>query len=934
MYLDLKTEYSFGAVYGPLDKLALFCSTYAPWAGIADKNGSWGHIKWFKACKQANIKPIYGVSLTVVENDQMKVRRCARAEVVLIAMNNKGLVKIYQLIDQAHQQFYYWPRISFSQINSLSNDVALIVGPGIREELLKRHAYKRIRPNDPLIWQTKSKLDPIASIDNYYIVPEDFEVYEPFADQRKKENKTGPQFILDHNQWSSLFPKYKKALTNMKKVAKAANVTLIKAPMIKYEKTKTLKSFCIIGAKKRSINLKDPVYKERLERELKLIEEKKYKDYFLIVADLVKYARSKMIVGPSRGSCAGSLVCYLLGITEVDPIPYGLFFERFIDVNRLDLPDIDIDFQDNKRDLVIKYLKKKYGQVNVAQIGNISHLKPKSALIRFAKSLLIPLDEIEQIKEVIPNRPEGDKRALKAIEDTFTSTKIGKEFLENYPNMKVVKEIEGHVSHTSIHAAGILITNKPIYNYAGINSRDPKINVAMVDKKMAEEVNLLKIDALGLRTLTIFAETLDAIGKPYKKLYKIPLDDPATYEVFFQERYAGIFQFEGFATANLAKQMTIENLEDISALSALSRPGPLISGSSQEYVKRRVLEGDFRYLTNHPAYVEATKETYGVIVYQEQVLKILKDYGNLSWEDTSKLRKAIGKSLGEEVFKKYKKKFIKGSTDTKEKATEVWEHIITHGAYSFNKAHSIAYGWISYLCAWFKAHHLLEFAVACLNNSKDDRSTLKLLRDLKEIEGIEHVPFDINKCQERWTVQNGKLYAGLTTLHGIGPANAKKIIKLREKGKPLPPGIQKHIDNLNSPFLYLYPGKELYSDYYSNPKKHNLKRKVSYIKEVNKNGRYIILGCLIEKKLLDLNDAYYVTKRDGKYLKRNTSFLKFKLEDDTDNIFCMIDRYLYPRLGKPIAEKGEEDKDWYLVYGEIKKGYKTLNVLNVKRITR
>ena len=272
-----------------------------------------------------------------------------------------------------------------------------------------------------------------------------------------------------------------------------------------------------------------------------------------------------MAVGPSRGSSAGSLVCYLMGITEIDPLEYDLYFERFIDINRFDQPDIDVDFQDDKRHLVIKYLEKKYGKDNVAQIGNINRLKPKSAITRFAQALGVPVDDVIELKDAIMERSGGDARANDCMEDTFTDTDAGKKFIKNYPAMEVVKHIEAHPSHTGVHAGGILVCNNPITDYCGVNSRDKK-RIGMLDKKDAEVVNLLKIDALGLRTLSIIAGVCDQIGKPYPWMYEIPVDDPATFKVFNDHRFNGIFQFEGSAVQGLAKQMPIDNIEDIAAL--------------------------------------------------------------------------------------------------------------------------------------------------------------------------------------------------------------------------------------------------------------------------------------------------------------------------------------------------------------------------------
>jgi DNA polymerase III alpha subunit len=384
-----------------------------------------------------------------------------------------------------------------------------------------------------------------------------------------------------------------------------------------------------------------------------------------------------------HNSSAGSLVCCLMSITEIDPLEYDLYFERFISVNRFDLPDIDIDFQDDKRHLCIKYLEKKYGKDNVAQIANINRMKPKSAITRFAQSLGIPMDDVHELKDAIQDRSGGDARANACMEDTFTDTDIGKKFIENYPSMENVKHIEAHPSHTGVHAAGILVCNSPITNYCGINSRD-KNRIGMLDKKDAEAINLLKIDALGLRTLTIIAGVCDQVKKPYSWIYKIPTDDPGAYKVFNDHRFNGIFQFEGQAIQGLAKQMPIENMEDVSALGALGRPGPLMSGGASSFIGFRNHPESIKYLSNHQAVVDATKGTYGIIIYQEQMLAIGRNYGKLSWADTSDLRRAASKSLGDEFFDKYKKNFIRGAMEhgeSEEDAKIVWKAMHSFGSW-------------------------------------------------------------------------------------------------------------------------------------------------------------------------------------------------------------------------------------------------------------
>jgi len=937
MFIDLKTEYTFGKVFGPLKRIVEKTRQHASWAGMADLNSTWGHVKWQHVCKEVGIKPIYGVRLQTIAVGDLKVRKCRRAETTLVALNSAGLAEIYQATTAAFENFYYWPRFTYFQLNNLSNDVAVIVGPGIETENIRRHAYKRIAPNDPIDWQRTCQLTPIACVDNYYIEPNDKVIYEPFADERKLERKTGIQYIPTYREWSAVFPQWKEALANLNKLADACNAELPVAPMITYGEEVNIEEFCRSKAKSRGVDLSDPIYAARFEREIKLIKEKDYVDYFFIVADLIEYAKKRMVVGPARGSSAGSLVCFIMGITEIDPIPYDLFFERFIDVNRLDLPDIDVDFQDDKRHLILNYLQKKYGAKNVAQIGSVNTLKSKSAINRFSKSLGIPLSEIDEIKEAIVQRFSGDVRATQCIQDIFNESTIGKKFIKKYPNMKAVEKIEGHASHTGIHAAGIVVGNQPVTNFASISNRNGKNRIAMVDFRDAQQSGMLKIDVLGLRTLTIFANICDSLEKPYTWLYEIPLEDQATYEVFNQGRLAGIFQIEGIAIRNLIKEMPVENIEDISALVAIARPGPLASGGAKNYIKYRRGDSEIKYISDNQLIIEATKKTYGVIIYQEQVLEICRNYGGLSWSDTSQLRKALSKSYGEEFFDRYKDIFLKGAIakgEPEESALKVWEHINTYGSYGFNKSHSVSYGLIAYTCAYLKAHYPMEFAIACLNHTRDDLNALKLLRDFYENEGIEYVPFDIKHSQEKWSVHNDKLYGGLTTLHGIGSVGAKKVLKLRDKGESLPAGLQKKIDLCDTPFEFLYPARDKYGEYYTQPEKFNISREIDRIKDVQKKGTYCVIGCIIHKKVKNLNETINVAKRGGEFLTGPTTVLNITLEDDTDHIVCKIDRFVYNKLGQKIAESGRIGKDWYLVFGVMKGNFRMLHVKNIKRITK
>ncbi len=936
MWINCKTEYSFKAVFGHLDEVAARCATMGDYGGIADFGNTFAHIPWSKACKKAGIKPIYGVRLPVMENPGLKERRIAVNWMTFIARTTEGLQEIYELVNLAHEQFYYAQRISYDQVNALSDDVAVLSGVACRFDLLEREVFFELGPQTPYMTRVNINLRSVACIDNYYPTIEDKVVYEPFADNRLWEKKTYPLHIPTEREWLADFPGGKGAILELKLLAAQCNAELPKAPMVKYIGNEDIKTWCKNGALDRGIDIYNGKYKERYEREITLIIDKDYADYFLVVADLINYAKQRMAVGPSRGSSAGSLVCFLMGITEIDPLKYDLYFERFIDINRYDLPDIDIDFQDDKRHLCLKYLEKKYGRDNVAQIGNINRLKAKSAITRFAQSLNIPIDEVEELKDAIMERSGGDARAKFCIEDTMKETEIGKVFLTKYPQMKVVGRAEAHASHTGVHAAGILVCNDPITKYAGVNCRDKK-RIAMLDKKDAEAVNLLKIDALGLRTLSILATVCDQIGKPYSWLYEIPLDDEKTYTVFNNQRYNGIFQFEGPAIKGLAKNMPVETLDDITALTSLGRPGPLNSGGANRFIKFRTGREAPRYLADHPAIIKATGKTYGTIIYQEQIMTIGREYGKLSWKDLDTLRRAMSKSYGDEFFGTYREKFINGAVENgspEEEAKVVWDGVQTFGSYGFNKSHAVAYSIISYLCAYMKGNYPLEFTVACLNHARSDQSAVKILRDAVENDGIKYEYFNKMESQVDWSVRGGILYGGLQTLHGFGIQKARQFAKLRENRESLPAGMKKVVRDPKSAFKYLYPGKELYGDYYTDPKSHNLNGRVSLIKDVQYDGTFTVIGCMIKKNLRDANEACFVTKRDGQYESGQTAWLNITIEDDTDSLMCKIQRQDYERIGRIIAETGKEDKDWYMVYGEKINGWNIMFVKNIMKITR
>lgn len=964
--LNLRTEFSFKEVYGPIDRTVQLLAAQGHTAvGIADLNNTFAHVPWAKACKKHKIKPVFGVVLNSVQYPTVKEKQLV-SRVTLIAMNNAGLRELYELMAVAYHtdNFYYFPRIGHNDIGSLSNNITVLTqrGDGSLPKalmLLSPSTDKRYLP---------TQLPTVAGISNCYPTADDLEVYQLFAGSAAS-TATYPQHIISADEWSSLWPNEAQALQRSGQLLGEATATLNHASMVRYRghvgssispagkpgrskgsrpagkpsraqakvagqqptAIEELATLAKAGAARRGYSLKVPERAARLAREMELIEQKDYADYFLIVADMIAYAKQHMLVGPSRGSSAGSLVCYLIGITEIDPLEYGLLFERFIDINREDLPDIDCDFPDDKRHMVIEYLEQKYGKDNVAHIGTVSRLMPKSAIQTFAQALGIPAYETTAVKDSIIERSSGDARSAQCIEDTFKSTDVGKAFIEKYPAMALVANVEGHANHSGVHAAGIIITNDAITNYSGINTRD---SVMMMDKKDAEYLGLLKIDVLGLRTLSVLADICDRIGMTYEQLYRLPLNDQATFDIFNNMRLWGIFQFEGYALQSLTRQMGVHRFDDITVITALARPGPLHNGGATDFIARRIGREETTY--THEAIKPMTEDTYGTVVYQEQVMQIVRIVGSLSWEDTSQLRKAMSKSMGEEFFNLYWEKFKKGTDEkgiSEKDARAIWESVMTFGSWAFNKSHAVSYALVSYWTAYFKAHHPLEFAVATLNNLRTPEQGLKILRDMYTNSGIKYTAVSADST-DQWRIVDGQLVGPITLIKGVGPKKAEDIIARRKAGQPLLPGQQRLLENAKTIYDDLYPAETMWGTYYTHPERHNIAtQRVSYIKDVAENGTYIFLGCLKDRNQRDLNEYGNVVKRGGKLIQGNSLFLNLTLEDDTDSIICTVDRFLFPEMGKPIAEAGKVDEDWFLVKGYIKNNWRKIYVERIVCLT-
>ena len=918
--LALMTEFSFKQSFLHMKDIHKYVQNGM--VGVADINNTYAHIHLANEAKEHGFKPIYGVRLHVCDDTKQRV---CNTHWVFIAKSDKGLQELYKLVSQAWDEFYYFPRLTRQQ--------AAEAGRRDIEVIQWEHGFGPGYPGD-------GKYQVALQYNNYGEVSGK-SVYQLMAGSRKQgegyshffQDTTYSQHILSNNEWGAFYNR-PDAMANAEAIALSCNASIPKAEMVKYTGDKIMVDEAMKGAIRKGVPLDDDLYMDRFQREVDLIRQKDYEDYFMIVSDMMKHAKKTMLCGPARGSSAGSLICYLLDITEVDPIKHDLIFERFIDLNRFDLPDIDVDLPDRSRQNVIKYLKHKSGNDKVRCLSNINKFKAKSAIGEFAKGLNIPPFETAAVKDAIVERSGGDARSKMCIMDTFETTDAGKAFVNKYPAMRLVEQIEDHASHAGKHAAGILVATIPLTNYASLNSRD---DVVMLEKRTAEVLGLLKIDCLGLRTLSILEDVANQIGIEYADFYTLPLDDAKTFQLFNDLRLQGIFQFEGQALQIIVKQMGVKDFNDISAISALARPGALNSGGTARYIKYS--NGDDVATYYSDVHRDITGYTNGIVVYQEQMMEMARKMGGLSWEDTQTLRHASSSSKGDEFFGHYKTKFIEGALENgyePDVADTLWNDISSSGSWSFNKSHAVSYGLISYWTAWCKANHPLEFAVASLNNARDDDHARKLLRDITVQDNIEYVPVDPDTSALQWVANDGKLVGGLTNIVGIGIQKAKQILRFREVAwEGITPGLFKKLQNPVTPFDVIFPARHYFGKVYNDPLSYGLTEPPVEIKMVDGVGMFMFLGCLVDRNVRDLNEHVFLTKRGGKRIEEDTLYINFKIEDDTDMISCRVGRYDYEKMGRDIAETGREGNTWYLIHGEIRStDFRVIDVRNIINLNR
>jgi DNA polymerase-3 subunit alpha len=528
-------------------------------------------------------------------------------------------------------------------------------------------------------------------------------------------------------------------------------------------------------------------YTARLDHEIKVIRQMGYAGYFLIVWDFIRYAREAGIpVGPGRGSSAGSLVAYSMRITDIDPLQYNLLFERFLNPERVSMPDIDIDFCFRKRERVIDYVTEKYGRPNVAQIITFGTMAARAVIRDVGRGLEIPYSDVDRIAKLVPAQPGAEITIDKALEgvpalkEAYTKDSQVKELLD------IARRLEGLTRHASTHAAGVVIAPRPIVEFAPLyrGTKESDEITTQWAKDEIEEIGLLKMDFLGLKTLTLIDDALDSIARSTGSrpvLDEVPLDDAEVYELFSRARTFGIFQFESEGMKDILRRLKPERFEDLVALNALYRPGPIGGGLIDDFIKRR--HGKVKVSYPHPSLEEILRETYGVIVFQEQVMQIASVMGGYTLGEADILRRAMGKNK-KKVMDKEEQRFLEraqGKKISRGTAKKVFELMAYFAGYGFNKSHSAAYALVAYQTAWLKAHHPVHFMAALLTTEKGN--TDKLVRYIHEARemGIRVLPPDVNSSGLDFTVEGEAIRFGLSAIKNVGEGAIRSILDARDE---------------------------------------------------------------------------------------------------------------------------------------------------------
>ncbi len=810
-----------------------------PALALTDHGVMYGAIEFYKTCKKEGIKPIIGVEAYIAERrleDKEPNIDNKRYHLTLLAKNHTGYKNLMKLVSYSYLEgYYYKPRMDLEIIRKHADGIICLTGcPGSRfiqhlrnkrieeaEMLLsdyvnifgKEHVFVEYMNHPEVDWYDdelvenlktlakKFNLDIVGTWDSHYLHKDDREAHDTLL----AVNTNGTNFKLD-GDYSFIGEKearevFKSVPESVENTLKVADLVDIEIPLGSW----VFPDFKLDVGETAESQLKKKVYAginwrygketkeivDRIEYELDIIKQKGFPIYMLIVGDLIDFAREKEIYTNIRGSVAGSIVTYLLGITVVDPLRFKLPFERFLNPERPSAPDIDMDFADNRREEVLNYAKEKYGEKAVAQIGTFGTMMARGAVKDVARAMGYPYDTGDKISKMIPLGAQGFPmtidRAMEMVpelQELYDTDKGVKEIID------MAKRLEGGARHISVHAAGVVISPTVVSDYAPVQL-DPKGGkiITQYDMHAVEEAGLIKFDFLGIRNLAILGDAVRIVKKHHGiviDIENIPMDDKRTFEMLARGETMGVFQLSSAGMTRYLKELKPTVIDDINAMVALYRPGPM--EMIPEYIKRKYNSRLISYMD--PRLEEILDMSYGVITYQDDVMMISIKLAGYSWLEADKLRKAMGKKIPE-VMAEQKDKLLDGFEKyglSKQKGQKLWELIEPFAAYGFNKAHAASYGNLAYKTAYMKANYPVPYITAILTaESGDTDRVAEIIREASKMK-IEVLPPDINECFGNFTVVHSesddeldKIRFGFYTIKNLGTDISDAIVDERKK---------------------------------------------------------------------------------------------------------------------------------------------------------
>ncbi len=838
VHLHVHTQYSLLDGACLLERLIRKAKEFKlPGLAITDHGNLFGAIEFYNLCIEEGVKPIIGVECYLAPNSRWEKNSKNSEEnqyhILLLAKDLTGYRNLIKLVSLSYLEgFYYKPRIDkellaqyqegliclssclkgeipflilqdkIPQAYKTCDDYLQIFGKGnFYLEIMENGLSEQEIVNKKLLEISKELDIPlVATNDVHYIEKKEAFAHEvllciqtqtTLADPNRMKFNSDQFYLKSPQEMKNAFKEIPQAVKNTLEITEKCNLILdfnqIHLPKFPLpsggDENLFLEELCREALPKKYKN-PDSKVRERLNWELEIIKKTGFSSYFLIIWDLVKYAKDKGIpVGPGRGSAAGSIVSYLLDITEIDPLRYNLIFERFLNPQRVTMPDIDIDFCYEKRPQVLEYVANKYGKENVAQIITFGTMLSRAVVRDVGRVMGFSYSEVDKIAKLIPQ--ESGITLKRALE-------VNPELNAIYQKDERIRELidtafylEGLSRHASVHAAGVVISDKPLMEYVPLFKTSDNQVVTGFDMKSLEKIGLLKMDFLGLKTLTVIEQTLKIVKRTQNKkidISSIPLDDEKTFKLLSKGETLGIFQVESAGMRELLKRLKPERFEDLIAVLALYRPGPIGSGMLEDFIQRKHKQKPIDYF--HPKLEPILRDTYGIIVFQEQVMQIASKLAGFSFSEADLLRRAMGKKISE-VMEEQRKNFVEGCRKggiPEGLANKIFDLMEYFSGYGFNKSHSTAYALISFRTAYLKANFPVEFMAALLTSEKDNTDKLvEYINEAKKM-GIEVLPPDINESFADFTVVGERsIRFGLLAIKNLGEAAVESIIENRKQ---------------------------------------------------------------------------------------------------------------------------------------------------------